>query len=93
MDSERFDGLTKEVSRVRSRRRVLQALVASAGIGVLAHHPALADPGKVRPIRCFHRGDQCSTAAGSTPCCGKRLVCNPTPGGGPDTCQQAQVIG
>jgi hypothetical protein len=95
MDSARFDGLAKDLSRPRSRRRVVHALAATFGIAGLVrsglHRDAQAAPG-IKPLRCYKRGTSCIPPASpdDIDCCG-RNVCNPDGLGGA-TCQRPLII-
>jgi hypothetical protein len=78
MDSTRFDTVTRDFARLRSRRHLLRAVVASAGVVLVARQTAGATPG-IKPIRCDKRGDSCSTVNGDSCCknsfCNSELVC------------------
>jgi hypothetical protein len=73
VDSTIFDRVARDVARSGSRRRVVQALAAGAGLAIVTRAPVLADPG-LKPIRCIKRGESC--LVGATRCCGgKRAEC------------------
>jgi hypothetical protein len=72
VESSRFDGITKDLARIRSRRHVLRTLAAGTGIGVLLRlrgsGEALAAAG-IKKEHCGHDGDPCLS---NDECCGRR---------------------
>ncbi len=61
MDTERFDGLAKEFSRIRSRRVVMQALVGVAGGGLLAFLGGHRAAAAVEKVRICHKTSSTTT--------------------------------